>query len=132
MATDHVVIDASAAVRASLSNGWKALHRWTLAAPTLLWSESAAGIAQLEFRREITVAEATAALGRLLAAEVESYDSRDLILEAHDLARQLGWAKTYDAEFVVLARRLGTKLLTVDARLAATAARFVPVIGFGR
>ena len=132
MATEKVVIDASAAVQASLSNGWKALGRWRLVAPSLLWSESAAGIAQLEFRREITAADAKAALERLLEAVVESHDSRDLILEAHVLARQLGWAKTYDAEFVVLARKLGTRLLTVDARLAATAARFVPVIGMER
>lgn len=116
-------------MRASLTDGWPALVHWRLAAPTLLWSEATAGIRQLEYRREISAAEANAALTRLFDADVEPFSSRDLLVEAHDLARQVGWAKTYDAEFVVLARRLKVSLLTVDGRLATTAARFIPVIG---
>ena len=83
---------------------------------------------QLEYRRDISRREAAAALSLLLAAPVETVPSRELITPAFDLAVQLGWAKTYDAEYVALARQLGAPLLTIDAALAATARRFVAVV----
>jgi predicted nucleic acid-binding protein len=46
-----------------------------------------------------------------------------------DLARSLGWAKTYDAEYVELAQRLGCPLLTVDLRLVRGARGLVELIG---
>ena len=127
MATERVVVDASAGVQASLAAGWSALDTWHLVAPTLFWSEVASGIRQLEYRREISATEAADALTQLLDAKVEPYPSRDLAHDAQRLARQLGWAKTYDAEFVTLAKRLGAPLLTVDARLAGAAARLVDI-----
>jgi predicted nucleic acid-binding protein len=128
LATERVVIDASAGVRASLTDGWPALRRWKLIAPSLFWSEASAGLRQLEYRRDISRREAAAALSLLLAAPVETVPSRELITPAFDLAVQLGWAKTYDAEYVALARQLGAPLLTIDAALAATARRFVAVV----
>ena len=128
MATESAVIDASSGIRASITDGWQALRRWKLVTPSLFWSEAAAGIRQLSFRGDITGAEADDALGRLLAAPVETVPSRDLVADASALAAQLGWPKTYDAEFVVLARRLDIPLLTVDGRLASTASRFVRLL----
>jgi predicted nucleic acid-binding protein len=37
--------------------------------------------------------------------------------EAWQLADELGWAKTYDAEYVALAKILGCRLVTLDMRL---------------
>jgi predicted nucleic acid-binding protein len=123
LATERVVIDASAGVRASLTDGWRALGAWHLVAPTLFWSEATAGISQLLFRGEITDAEASASIDRLHAATVEPTPSRDLIVDALALSRRLGWAKTYDAEFLALARLRGAKVLTTDARLRRGADR---------
>jgi predicted nucleic acid-binding protein len=124
-----VVIDGNAAVNAAIVvgafAGWSHVH---LCAPTLIWSEAASGISQMHWRREITDAQASAAIERLLDAPLELFPSRDLVTEAAALAHQLGWAKTYDAEYVVLARRLGAPLMTVDARLGASASRHVEVV----
>ena len=42
---------------------------------------------------------------------------------------QLGWAKTYDAEYVALAQILDVPLLTVDGRLARGVEHLIKVIG---
>ncbi len=121
------MVDASTAVRASITDGWAPLAELRLVAPTLMWSEAAAGLRQLEVRTEISSAEAAAALARLVGASVEPHESRDLLLDARALAVQRGWAKTYDAEYIALARHLGARLLTIDARLARGAAGLAEV-----
>ena len=47
---------------------------------------------------------------------------------ALELARGLGWATTYDAEYVVIARDLGCPLLTTDDRLSRGAAHLVAML----
>jgi predicted nucleic acid-binding protein len=125
-----IVIDASVVVHAALvKDGFEPLLRSaSLVAPSLLWSESAAALSQLRWRDEISERGRDDALERLLAAPIGVYDSRDLMADAIAIAADLGWAKTYDAEYVALARQLHASLMTVDARLSATAARLVPVI----
>lgn len=48
---------------------------------------------------------------------------------AWDLADEMGWAKTYDANDVALARLLGCRLVTLDARLRRGTARLGIVVG---
>lgn len=131
-AADSVVIDASAAINAALIEdafvGW---DRIGLVAPSLLWSEAASGLSQLRWRREISDQQTGAAIGRLLAATITMVPSEELIREAAVIARELGWAKTYDAEYVILAQRLDAPLLTVDARLAARVRHLIEVLSPG-
>lgn len=94
-----------------------------------MWSEAAAGLRQLEWRGEISLDEARLALDRLLALTVESHPSAGLVREAATIARQLGWAKTHDAEYLALARQLDTVLVTLEARLRRGATNVVPVLG---
>ncbi len=47
---------------------------------------------------------------------------------AIELARDLGWAKTYDAEYVALARLLKAPLVTIDGRLARAVGNLVQII----
>jgi predicted nucleic acid-binding protein len=56
-------------------------------------------------------------------------DERSLHERAWTIADELGWAKTYDAEYVALAQILGIPLLTVDGRLARSVEHLVSVVG---
>jgi len=49
--------------------------------------------------------------------------------EAWRIADRLGWAKTYDAEYLALSRLLKCRLLTTDAKLKASGSRVTNVIG---
>jgi predicted nucleic acid-binding protein len=124
-----VIVDASVAVRAALAETWTS--RWRnedLVAPTLLWSEAAAALRQLAVRGEITDDEAANAVRWLSTAVITAHPSPGLVVDAIALAEQLGWAKTYDAEYVALARRLDAALLSADARLQRGASRVITVL----
>ncbi len=98
-------------------------------APPLLWSETTAALRQATFRGSVTEDEASTALSRFLSSPIERRSSQRLYLEAWDLASQLGWAKTYDAEYIALARLLNCPLLTKDGRLKRRASRLAQIIG---
>jgi predicted nucleic acid-binding protein len=97
----------------------RALGGAELVAPPLLWSEVPSVLRELSFRDEISEGLTQHALERFLAGELDISERRPdgLIDEAWKIAAQLGWAKTYDAEYVALARLLGCRLVTLDVRL---------------
>lgn len=123
------VIDASAALFAVAGpEGVARLSRHEVHAPPLLWSEVTASLRQRVFRGEMSVALADRSMVSLRDAPIRRTVDDALYADAYALAARLGWAKTYDAEYVVLAQRLGTPLLTADARLARAAAAVVEII----
>ena len=125
-----LVIDASAALHVALSDEpTTELQRYELVAPTLFLSERTSSLASAAFRGAIPPEAVFDAFDRLEAITVRILDSdathRRTSLE---LARSLGWAKTYDAEYVVLAQRLACPILTTDTRLARGAAHLVEML----
>jgi len=127
-----LVIDASSAVQASLSvDGFLLLGGETLVAPALLWSEVSSVLHELAWRGSVSGQLAREALGRFLAASIAPRRPARLASEAWRLADRFGWAKTYDAEYVALARLLRCRLLTLDARLRRTASGVVEILGPG-
>jgi predicted nucleic acid-binding protein len=125
-----LVIDASALVQACLAaQGFKLLHGDDLVAPPLLWSEATSVIHELRWRREISEDLTTRAFTALHAAPVRRRAPQQLHREAWRIADELGWARTYDAEYVALARILGCRLFTLDDRLRRGAGRVIEIVG---
>ena len=111
------------------SDGFVLLRREVLVAPPLLWSEVPSVLHELAWRGTISRQLAWDGLGRLLSAPIAARRPSRLSSEAWRIADELGWAKTYDAEYVALARLLNCRLLTVDARLRRGASGVVEILG---
>ena len=125
-----LVVDAAVVITVCLSEaGLKSFGRDELVAPHLMWSEASSVIHELRWRKEISGELAAIALDRLGAADISPRRPRGLIEEAWRIADRLGWAKTYDAEYLALARLLKCRLLTTDAKLKASGSEVVDVIG---
>jgi predicted nucleic acid-binding protein len=128
--TEQLAVDASFVLQACLeADGFALIAERTAIAPHLAVSETLSALRQGLFRGVIGPELAAAALERLRTAPVVLQRPPELLDEAWRLAAALGWAKTYDAEYVALARITGSRLLTIDARLKLGAARVVNVIG---
>jgi predicted nucleic acid-binding protein len=96
-----------------------------LIAPPLLWSEVPSVLHEMAFRGDITDALAELALRRFLGGKLPIAEERsdDLAAAAWQVAEDFGWAKTYDAEYVALAKLNDCRLVTVDRRLRRGADR---------
>ncbi len=78
---------------------------------------------EMSWREEISKERSKRMLTRLLKADVEIRSPKGLTEAAWDVADELGWAKTYDAQYVALARILNCKLVSIDERLLRGIAR---------
>ena len=125
-----LVVDAAVVVTACLSEaGLQPLAKQELVAPYLMWSEASSVLHELRWREEISNELAAVATRRLSEADVSPRRPKGLIEEAWRIADRLGWSKTYDAEYLALARLLRCRLLTTDAKLKRSGAMVVSVIG---
>lgn len=98
-----------------------------LLAPTLLRSQVLSLLHQAVQGGELAPQEAENALGYVRGLRLRLLGDRVLQSVAWDVADQLGWPDTYDAEYVALTRLQADALVTLDERLARAAKRLVPV-----
>lgn len=114
----YLVVDASVVLQILLAGGGLGrLRRHTLHAPALMPSEVTSTLRELVWRGDAPDDAASTALATLGTLPITHDSPGALAIEATAVAARLGWAKTYDAEYVALARRLDCPLLTLDARL---------------
>lgn len=125
-----LVVDASLAVELSLDRAGEQAGAalddgGQLIAPPLLWSEVPSVLHEMAFRGDISNALAELALQRFLAGKLSIGEQRPdgLAMAAWEVAEEFGWAKTYDAEYVALAKLNDCRLVTVDGRLRRGAER---------
>ena len=113
-----LVVDASVVLPSCGSpEGFSLFSNEDLVAPPLLWSECRSALHEAIWRRDISQTQAELSLEALEKAPIRPRTPRHLGRLAWDLATALGWAKTYDAEYVALAQLLGCRLVTLDRRL---------------
>jgi len=125
-----LVLDSNVVVVAcGVDDGFALLTEDELVAPPLMWSEVRSALHEAAWRQEVTLDQARLAMSRLAGCPVKESRHRRLDQETWRVADELGWAKTYDAEYVALARLLDCRLLTLDRRLRRGADRLGIVIG---
>ena len=125
-----LVIDATVAVAASATPlGFERLRGVELSAPSLIWVEATSALHAMAWRQELTAEQAEAMRDRILAAPVRAVTGNDVAFEAWRVADEFGWAKTYDAQYVALARILACQLVTLDGRLRRGTERLGFVVG---
>jgi predicted nucleic acid-binding protein len=119
-----LVVDASVAVAACHTPmGFANLRGHELVAPQLMLVEASSVLHEMAWREEIIRPRAETMLDRLLKAPVKIRTPASLIRAAWRVADELGWAKTYDAQYVALAQMLDCRLVSVDERLLRGVAR---------
>lgn len=117
-----IVVDASIVVTALGSDGTDAdqarsrLRDQHLVAPHLIDVEAIAAWRNLAARGQLDERRADLALADLATLQLRRVPHRLLLARCWELRHNL---TPYDATYVALAERLGTALLTFDARLAA-------------
>jgi predicted nucleic acid-binding protein len=125
-----VVLDAGAALHLLALPDAPPASELMLRAPRLLRSEVLSALHAQVWRGAVPVDAAHTMLRRLDGLSISLFaDERLLHERAWAIADELGWAKTYDAEYVALAQILAVPLLTVDGRLARGVERLVSVVG---
>jgi predicted nucleic acid-binding protein len=89
-----------------------------LLAPTLLRSQTLSALHEAVHAGELPADVALDRLTSIRAIPIRLLGDAVLRRRAWDLAEQLGWAETYDAEYVALTQLQADAFVTLDAELA--------------
>ena len=111
------VVDASAVLHLA-GAGIKVPSVHKLLAPTLLRSQTLSVLHEAVQRGEIPSDVARERLARIGRMPIRLLGDAVLRRRAWELADQLGWASTYNAEYVALTQLQADAFVTLDAELA--------------
>jgi len=118
------IIDASALLHLAAEE-FEGPGDHELLAPTLIRSQVISRLHESVHRGELSEAEATDRLARIARIPMRLLGDAVLRRVAWKLATELGWASTYDAEYLALTRLQGDAFITLDEDLARVAERVV-------
>jgi predicted nucleic acid-binding protein len=111
------VLDASAVLHLA-AGGFEIHSAHKLLAPTLLRSQTLSALHEAVHRGEIPPDLARDRLARIGRMPIRLLGDGVLRRRAWDLADQLGWASTYQAEYLALTQLQADAFVTLDAELA--------------
>jgi predicted nucleic acid-binding protein len=111
------VVDAGAVLHLA-STGVDVPDEHELLAPTLLRSQTLSALHEAVQRGEIPADVARDHLARIGRIRIRLLGDAVLRRRAWEVADTLGWASTYDAEYVALTQLQADAFITLDAELA--------------
>jgi predicted nucleic acid-binding protein len=98
-----------------------------LLAPTLLRSQTLSALHEAVHNGELAADVARERLRSVGAMPIRLLGDAVLRRRAWEIAEQLGWAETYDAEYLALTQLQADAFVTLDAELARLAEGVVPL-----
>jgi predicted nucleic acid-binding protein len=111
------VVDASAVLHL-VSEGIQVSGRHELLAPTLLRSQTLSLLHEQVQKGEVPADVARERLARLSRLKIRLLGDAVLRRRAWEVADELGWPTTYDAEYVALTQLQADAFVTMNAKLA--------------
>jgi predicted nucleic acid-binding protein len=111
------VVDCETLLRIAAGEAMVAAEH-KLVAPTLVRSQALAAMYEAARRGEISAAEGVERVTRINSLKVRFLGDKVLQRTAWQVADQLGWETTYDAEFVALTQLQADVFVTSDGDLA--------------
>jgi predicted nucleic acid-binding protein len=111
------VVDTSAVLHLA-SSGVEVAGKHNLLAPTLLRSQTLSALHEAVQRGELSAEVARDHLTRIRQLKIRLLGDAVLQRRAWDIADQLGWASTYDAEYIALTQLQADAFVTLDKELA--------------
>jgi len=120
------VVDSSAVLHL-VRKGIDVPDEHELLAPTLLRSQVLSTLHEAVYRDEVAAEVARDDLARINRMSIRLLGDAVLRRRAWDLADRLGWASTYDAEYLALTQLQADAFVTLDADLARRAEEVVQI-----
>jgi predicted nucleic acid-binding protein len=119
------VVDCGVVLRLA-SEGLEVRSEHELLAPTLLRSQTLSALHEAVHEGEMPPDVALDRLARVWALPIRLLGDAVLRRRAWVVAEQLGWAETYDAEYVALTQLQADAFVTLDSELARRVEGIVP------
>lgn len=110
-----------------VSEGVDVAPEHELLAPTLLRSQTLSALHEAVHNGELAADVARERLKNVGAMPIRLLGDAVLRRRAWEIAEQLGWAETYDAEYLALTQLQADAFVTLDAELARQAEGVVPL-----
>ncbi len=120
------VLDASAVIHV-VNAAIEIRSEHELLAPTLLRSQTLSTLHEAVHRGDMPAAAAREQLARINRLPIRLLGDAVLRRRAWELADRLGWASTYDAEYVALTQLQADAFITLDDELARSLQGIVPI-----
>ncbi|HEY5890843.1 MAG TPA: type II toxin-antitoxin system VapC family toxin [Acidimicrobiia bacterium] len=120
------VVDVSA-IRHLVANGLRIDEQHELLAPTLFRSQVLSNLHEAVQRGEISAETGRQQLEQIWKIKIRLLGDAVLRGLAWDIASEMGWSSTYEAEYIALTKLQADAFVTMDTQLACRVANLVNV-----